>query len=181
MLLAMLTVFNGLMLSLSNLAWSVGLTPIDLTAGYPDHEGEAKKVMEEKGNSRIWAVLSADPQNRAIAFGEHLEVLSFPCNVQSYTDISSSSGNEALVEDVEAFKTYMDYARTDYVYVQAGYMAEDYLGFRLLKDCIRAGILTNIQSEQGNILAEVDLEGRPGPEADAQLETFNGAYVVKEE
>ncbi len=179
MLLAMLTVFNGLMLSLSNLAWSVGLTPIDLTAGYPDHEGEAKRAMEEKGNGQIWAILSADPQNRAIAFGEHLEVLAFPCNVQSYTDISSSSGNEALVEDVEAFKTYMAYAGTDYVYVQAGYMAEDYLGFQLLRDCIQAGILTDIQSEQGNILADVDLEGRPGAEADAQLEAFDRAYVVK--
>ncbi len=179
MLLAMLTVFNGLMLSLSNLAWSVGLTPIDLTAGYPDHEGAAKRAMEEKGNGQIWAILSADPQNRAIAFGEHLEVLAFPCNVQSYTDISSSSGNEALVEDVEAFKTYMAYAGTDYVYVQAGYMAEDYLGFQLLRDCMQAGILTDIQSEQGNILAVVDLEGRPGAEADAQLEAFDRAYVVK--
>lgn len=181
-LLLLLTLFNSLMVSLSNLSWSVGLTPFSLSGpAVWDHEEEAYKSMAEKGNEQIWAVLGADRENRAIAFGEHLEVLSFPCNVQSYTDISSSSGNEYLVEDVGAFKAYMAYAKTEYVYVEAGYMAEAYQGFGLLRECIRAGILTDLLIEDGNILADVDLEGEPGPEADAQLEAFDRGYIVKED
>lgn len=180
-LLIPLTAFNTMMVSLSNLAWSVGFSKISfIHPGYFDHEQQQYDAMAAKGNMNIWETLAADPQNRVIAFGSHPEVLSFPCNVQSYIDISSSSGNEMLIQSVEAFQEYMDYAKTDYVYVEAGNMAEEYLGYGLLVDCIQEGVLTDLYCEEGNILAVVDLQGMPGDEADKNLEVFLEGYVVKE-
>lgn len=176
-----LTLFGALMMSLSNLAWSVGFTDIQLkNPGYYNHEQQEYLEMAAKGNEKIWEVLSEDPQNRVIAFGTHPQVLSFPCNVQSYVDISSSSGNELLVESTEAFREYLDYAKTDYIYVEAGNMAEEYLGYSLLADCIREGILTDIWWENGNILGTVDLEGKPGEEAERNLLGFYENYQKKE-
>lgn len=176
-----LTAFNTMMVSLSNLAWSVGFSKISfIHPGYFDHEQQQYEAMAAKGNVNIWEILAADPQNRVIAFGSHPEVLSFPCNVQSYIDISSSSGNELLIESTEAFQEYLDYAKTDYIYVEAGNMAEEYLGYGLLVDCIREGVLTDLYCEEGNILAVVDLQGEPGDEADENLEVFLEEYVVKE-
>ena len=50
-----------------------------------------------------------------IAFGTHPYCLQFPCNVESYKDITSPWGNVELVNSPEAFETYMAYAKTDYV------------------------------------------------------------------
>lgn len=179
-LLVPLTLFNWMMISFTNLAWSVGFTPIQLkNPGYYNHEQLEYQSMVEKGNEEIWKILSADPENRVIAFGNHPEVLAFPCNVQSYVDISSSSGNEFLVENKEVFKEYMRYAKTDYVYVEAGNMAKEYQGYKLLRDSIKAGILVDVRSEHGNIIASVKLDGKPGPEADYNLNIFDDFYSCK--
>lgn len=181
LLMVPLTLFDTMMVSLSNLAWSVGFSEVSFVhPGYEDHEAKAYQEMAEGGNAGIWEVLASDPQNRVIAFGAHPEVLSFPCNVQSYVDISSSSGNEMLVESPERFREYMAYAKTDYVYVQAGNMAKEYMGYQLLRDCIQEGILTDLRSEEGNILAAVDLEGEAGRQAQENLRLFDAEYVVKE-
>lgn len=180
-LLLPLTLFGGFMISLSNLAWSVGFTPVRiLNPGFYNHEALEHQAMAAKGNERIWQALASDPENRVIAFGSHPEVLAFPCNVQSYVDISSSSGNEQLIESTEAFREYLSYAKTDYIYVEAGNMAEEYLGYGLLEDCIREGILTDIWWENGNIIAVVDLEGEPGEEAVRNLSGFYENYQKKE-
>lgn len=177
-LLIPLTMFNVMMISLSNLAWSVGFTPVQLVhPGYCDHEEQQYEEMVESGNEQIWKILAADPQNRLIAFGSHPKALSFPCNVQTYTDITSSSGNEALAESVDAFREYMDYAKTDYIYVEAGYLTDDQWAFQLLGDSIRAGILTDVRHEYGNVIARVDLDGRPGERAEQNFETFEYFYV----
>ena len=177
-LLIPLTLFNVMMVSLSNLAWSVGFTPVQwIHPGYCDHEEQQYEEMVESGNEQIWNILAADPQTRLIAFGSHPKSLSFPCNVQTYTDITSSSGNEALAESADAFREYMEYAGTDYIYVEAGYLTEDQWAFRLLGDSIRAGILTDVRHEYGNVIARVDLGGRPGETADQNFETFQEFYV----
>lgn len=180
-LLLPLTLYGGFMISMSNLAWSVGFTPIQIwNPGFYDHEAQEYQAMVDKGNEKIWKLLASDPQNRVIAFGSHPEVLAFPCNVQSYVDISSSSGNERLIESTEAFREYLNYAKTDYIYVEAGNMAEEYLGYGLLENCIREGILRDIWWENGNIIAVVDLEGEPGEEALRNLSGFYEHYQKKE-
>ena len=46
------------------------------------------------------------------------------CNVQSYFDIAGSGGNVNLVKNLDNFKEYMNYAKTDYVYGNIEYLNE---------------------------------------------------------
>ena len=59
-------------------------------------------------------------------------------------------------------------------------MAEEYLGYGLLENCIREGILRDIWWENGNIIAVVDSEGEPGEEALRNLSGFYEHYQKKE-
>ncbi len=176
-----LTLFNVMMMSLTNLAWSVGFTPVRwVYPGYYDHEQQQREELVAAGNAQTWDILADDPQTRVIAFGDHLKMFSFPCNVQTHTDIVSSSGNGLLMENAEAFREYMEYAQTDYVYVEAGYLTEDQYAYELLSDCIRDGVLTDVFYEDGNALARVDPDGRPGEAAEEEMEAFRQFYVPSE-
>ena len=177
-MLVPLTLFNVMMVTLSNLAWSVGFTPVQwIHPGYFDHEQIQREEMISAGNAQIWNVLSEDPRTRVIAVGDHLKMLSFPCNVQTYTDITSSNGNDCLMDSEVSFREYMEYARTDYIYVEAGYLSRDQKVYGLLCDCIRAGLLTDVFHENGNVLAHVDTDGQPGENADRNLEVFHSFYI----
>lgn len=157
-LLVPIFILNMLVSAESNWAWSFGYSEIKImNKGRVNHETLQHLDMIEKGNSAIWEILSSDKRNRVIAFGEHPFCLQFPCNVQSYKDITSPWGNAELVESAETFKRYMDYAKTDYVYVEAGYIGETSWSwsYGILTDLIQDGTLTDLFFQNGNLLARV--------------------------
>lgn len=49
--------------------------------------------MALKGNEKIWEILEADPGNQGAGIRQQPEMLMFPCNTQSYTDVEGSGGN----------------------------------------------------------------------------------------
>ena len=168
-LLVPVLALNVLISAESNWAWAMGFTDIKLmNSGRMNHEALAREDMLNRGNAGIWDLLAADEQTRVIAFGTHPFCLEFPCNVQSYKDITSPWGNVELVNSPEAFETYMAYAKTDYVYAEAGYLNEEEenwgWSYGLLKDMIKSGVLTDLFFENGNMLARVSGDG----EASAQ-------------
>ncbi|MFV0240820.1 MAG: hypothetical protein ACK5H4_12385 [Lacrimispora sphenoides] len=117
--------------------WSLGFTPVSFHhKGYYNHQEAARQDMVSKGNGDIWDILAADPETRLIAIGDHPDVLAFPCNVQSYDDITGVWGNVALVKKMDYFVEFMDYAKTDYVYVKAGYTVEENRYYKLVRDLI---------------------------------------------
>ena len=136
--------------------------------------------MAEAGNAQIWEILAADPKNQLIAIGEHPKVLAFPCNAQSYADITGTWGNVVLVKYMDNFVEFMRYGKTDYVYAQAGYISEEERAWSLTRDLIEYGVLTPVCFEQGNMLAKVDVEGQRTEESVRYLEEFLENYVVKE-
>ena len=90
---AFILIFSVFLTAMTNWSWSVGYTPVSFHhKGYYNHIEETRKKMEEKGNNRIWELVASNPQTRMIAIGSHPEVLSFPCNVQSYDDITGVWG-----------------------------------------------------------------------------------------
>ena len=135
--------------------------------------------MEEKGNTLIWQEVSQDPENRVIAFGTHPYCLQFPCNVESYKDITSPWGNVELVNSPEAFEPYLAYAKTDYVYAEAGYLGPGSWEWSLdlLREQIRRGSLTDLFFENGNMLARVSDTAAPEEEAQNNLEMFEQEYL----
>lgn len=171
---------NITVMAVSNWAWSLGFTPIEvMNKGYVDHEALQKKAMEESGNTVIWERLAADPKTRVIAAGNHPQVFDFPCNVQSYDDITSSWGNVVLVKTMDNFIQYLDYAKTDYIYMQAGTIERDSRCHELMGYLIEAGVLKDMVYEEGNMLAKVDLQGEYGPEATQEYEAYFENYQVK--
>lgn len=166
----------------SNWAWSLGFTPISVVnKGRMNHKELQYQKMAAAGNVRIWNTLSADPQTRVIAAGEHPWVFQFPCNVQSYDDITSTWGNVRLVKTMDAFTEYLAYAKTDYVYMQAGYVDRNSRCYELMGYLVEAGILTDVVYESGNFLGRVNLQGDYGPEASSAYERYKTEYQVKQE
>ena len=62
--------------------------------------------------------------NPVVAFGFHPQVLDMACSVQSYYDITGSGGDVYLVKKLAYFEEYLKWAGTEYIYVQAGYLAD---------------------------------------------------------
>lgn len=176
-----LLLLNTVISAVSNWAWSLGFTPIQvINPGYFDHEAAQKKVMEESGNIQIWRILEENPQTRVIAIGEHPQVFGFPCNVQSYDDITSDWGNVELVKTMDYFIRYLEYAKTDYIYMQTGGVEKDSRCYELMGYLIEAGILTDVVYEAGNMLAKVDLLGEYSQEAQQEYKRYFKNYIVKE-
>lgn len=175
--------FNILVTSQTNWAWSSGFSEIKVwNKGRYNHRAGQQLDMEEKGNAVIWQVLAADPSNRVIAFGDHPHCLQFPCNVQSYKDITSPWGNVELVNTPQAFEEYMEYAGTDYVYAEAGHIGTDSWewSYGLLRDLIAGGVLTDFYYENGNALARVSPEKLSKEEAATNLRLFDEYYLTSD-
>ena len=178
--LAPLLVLNLIVTAISSWAWTAGFSEIHLlNKGRVNHRAQEQARMEEKGNTLIWQEVSQDPENRLIAFGTHPYCLQFPCNVESYKDITSPWGNVELVNSPEAFETYMAYAKTDYVYAEAGYLGPGSWEWSLdlLRELIRRGSLTDLFFENGNMLARVSDTEVPEEEAQNNLEMFEQEYL----
>ena len=175
-----LLVLNLIVTAISSWAWTAGFSEIHLlNKGRVNHRAQEQARMEEKGNTLIWQEVSQDPENRVIAFGTHPYCLQFPCNVESYKDITSPWGNVELVNSPEAFETYMAYAKTDYVYAEAGYLGPGSWEWSLdlLRELIRRGSLTDLFFENGNMLARVSDTEVPEEEAQNNLEMFEQEYL----
>ncbi|WP_287625858.1 potassium transporter KefB [Clostridium sp.] len=178
--LAPLLVLNLIVTAISSWAWTAGFSEIHLlNKGRVNHRAQEQARMEEKGNTLIWQEVSQDPENRVIAFGTHPYCLQFPCNVESYKDITSPWGNVELVNSPEAFETYMAYAKTDYVYAEASYLGPGSWEWSLdlLRELIRRGSLTDLFFENGNMLARVSDTAVPEEEAQNNLEMFEQEYL----
>lgn len=178
--LAPLLVLNLIVTAISSWAWTAGFSEIHLlNKGRVNHRAQEQARMEEKGNTLIWQEVSQDPENRVIAFGTHPYCLQFPCNVESYKDITSPWGNVELINSPEAFETYMAYAKTDYVYAEAGYLGPGSWEWSLdlLRELIHSGSLTDLFFENGNMLARVSDTAVPEEEAQNNLEMFEREYL----
>ncbi len=180
-LAVLVMVFSALIASLTNWSWTVGFSrPEWIHRGYYDHHLIQREEMAAKGNGRIWEILEGQPEARMIAIGRHLEVLAFPCCVQSYDDVTGSQGNVVLVKYMDNFVEYLRFAETDYMYIQAGYMSEDMRCYSLTRDLIEYGVLLPVCYDHGNVLAAVDCDGQWSEEAVGRLKEFERQYAGKE-
>lgn len=144
----------------ANWAGTVGFTPLQIRhKGYQNHRQLLYEEMCGKGNQAIWNILASDPTNRVLAVGEHPEVLQFPCNVQSYYDLTGSGGNVRLVKTLDDVKAFLRFAGIKYLYVQAGFLEEGTRCYDVVRYLAEDGSLADIRYEYGNMLAVVDLDG----------------------
>lgn len=152
---------------------SMGFTPVRLKHhGYYDHQQALYEEKCREGNQAIWSILSQDPSARVIAVGAHPQVLLFPCNVQSYYDVTGSGGNVRLVKTLDNFKQFLRFAKTDYLYVQAGFLEEGTRCYDVVRYLVEDGSLADIRYENGNMIAAVDLDGTYSTDPEREAEEF---------
>lgn len=159
--------------------WSgvLGLTPEKMVhKGYYDHQKENYQYMADKGNEAIWNILAKNPKTRVLAMGEHLDTLRFPCNVQSYYDLTGSGGNVVMVKTLDNFKDFLRYAGTEYLYVQAEYLEETTRAYEIVGYMIEDGSLADIRYENGNVLARINLDQKLAVYPRQSLEEFQQLY-----
>lgn len=149
-------------------AGNPGFTPVCLkNRGYYDHRRETVLKRENQGNRDL--IQAFTPRTRVLAFGEHPQVLDLPCCVQSYYDVTGSGGNVYLVKRLAYFEEFLQYAGTEYFYVEAGYLSGQPRALQMIEDMMAEGSLTDIRYENGNMTAKVSLPGTV-PENPGQLE-----------
>lgn len=169
--------FNVSVTAVSNWKGTLGLSPAGVVhRGYYDHWAAEKERMEYMGNGEIWKILEADPENRVIVFGEQPEMLMFPCNTQSYTDIEGSGGNFYISASPEAMVSFFDYAQVDYVYLGSGYLRPGSEGWRNVTAMIERGYITDLFYENGNGLGRFVTEPENEEQARAALAEFEEKY-----
>lgn len=160
---------------LTSWAGNPGFTPVSLRhKGYYSHRRDAKRRREEKGSRELTD--SFGPRTRVLAFGDHPGVLELPCSVQSYYDVTGSGGNVYLVKKLAYFEEFLEYAGTEYFYVEAGYLAAQPRALQMIEDMIAEGSLTDIRYEWGNMTARVELPGTVPKDPRAAVEDFRRNY-----
>lgn len=115
--------YAAVLCCVTNWAWALGndgLQPVN--KGYYPHMEIERQNRADQGSQAIWDILASNPKNRVIALGEHPGVLTFPCWVQSYVDISGYWGNPEVVANAPNFLAYLQFADVDYIYMEKEYV-----------------------------------------------------------
>ncbi|MBE5972662.1 MAG: hypothetical protein E7246_09135 [Lachnoclostridium sp.] len=181
-LLVPMLLFNVAVTAVSNWSGTLGLSPAAVAhKGYYDHWAEAKSQMEHKGNVEIWDILAKDPETRVLVYGEQPEMLMFPCNAQSYTDIAGSGGNYYVSASVQGLVDFFDYAKIDYVYLCGGYLKPGTEAWNFVVKMIESGYLTNLFYENGHVLAEFAKEPVVPENPERVLYEFAQCYYAGEQ
>ncbi|MBQ1189545.1 MAG: hypothetical protein IIX57_03925 [Lachnospiraceae bacterium] len=181
-ILVPMLLFNVAVTAVSNWSGTLGLSPIKFAhKGYYDHWAEAKVQMEHKGNVEIWDILAEDPETRVLVYGEQPEMLMFPCNAQSYTDIAGSGGNYYVSASARGLVEFFDYAKIDYVYLCGGYLKPGTEAWNFVAEMIELGHLTNLYYENGHVLAEFAKEPVVPNEPKRVLYEFAQCYYAGEQ
>ena len=182
MLLVPMLLFNVTVTAVSNWRGILGLSPIAIVhKGYYDHWAEEKARMEHKGNVKIWDILAENPQNRVFVYGNQPEMLMFPCNAQSYTDLAGSGGNYHVSGSVNKMVEFFEYAKMDYIYLCGGYLKPGTEVWRIVVSMIEEGYLTNLFYENGHVLAEFAKEPVVPESAEDVLREFAQCYYAGEQ
>ena len=132
--------------------------------------------MIHKGNEEIWEILAADPETRVLVYGYQPEMLMFPCNAQSYTDIEGSGGNYYVSASAQGLVDYFDYAKIDYVYLSGTYLRPGTEAWKYVIEMIESGHLTDVFYENGNALARFAVEPVLPKDPAEVLSTFAQNY-----
>ena len=173
--------FYGVILcGLTNWAWALGngeLHPVN--RGYYPHLQVEREKRAAQGSAAIWDIFAEDPKNRVIALGEHPGVLSFPCWVQSYVDISGYWGNPDVVADAPGFFRYLQYADVDYLYMEKEYVDTSVRIYQIIRSLIQEGRLCDVRDENGNLVLSVCRHGTGHTKGEAaqNLCVFDEKYI----
>ncbi len=165
--------FSAFFMTLSNWAWSVGLSPVNVVnRGYFDHLETRHAEMAAEGKGTIWTIVAEDPRNRLAVFGDPTRDLQFPCCAQSAADISGDTGNLALTSTMGDFMEYAEYSGMDYVFLNANWARDKKWVWNLIDNLVEYGYLSPVCYESDNMLARVCPDGQADGGTETRLREF---------
>ncbi len=165
--------FSVMFMTLTDWAWSLGFTPVDLdNNGYYDHQKANYERMSGEGKGAIWEMLARNPRSRLIILGNHPQDLAFPCSAQSFVDIAGSDGNGKLIKHMADFVKFMEYAKTDYLFLDSGWVDDDEGLWEFVYYLIEYGHLVPVHYEGDYMLAQVHTDGQYTEESEARSVMF---------
>ena len=171
--------FNTLVSCTTSWAGTPGFTPVKWTGpGCYNHRTEQNERKIRRGYEALAASFS--PRDQVLAFGYHPEVLDLNCCVQSYYDVTGSGGDVYLVKKLAYFEEFLEYAGVDYLFVQAGYLADRARAFEIVEDMIEEGTLRDLTFEWGNMKARVALDEKTEELQTEEAERFRQNYCMRE-
>lgn len=166
MLLIPVWMYGAVLCGLTNWAWTLGNGGIQIVnRGYYPHAEIEREKRTAQGSGAIWEIFAANPRNRVIALGEHPGVLTFPCWVQSYVDVSGYWGNPDVVADAPAFLRYLQFAGVDYLYMEKEYVDTSVRIYQIVRTLVEQGWLYDVRDENGNLVLSVRRQDGGGAEA----------------
>lgn len=170
--------FAAVLCCLTNWAWALGMGGLHpVNKGYYNHIEAEREKRALQGSAAIWDILAADPRNRVIALGEHPGVLTFPCSVQSYVDVSGYWGNPEVVSAAPEFLRYLQYAGTDYLYMEKEYVDASVRIYQIVRTLVGQGWLTDVRDENGNLILTVQKHAPETEKIAQNLEVFDSRYI----
>lgn len=171
-------IFAVVICCLTNWAWALGMWKIDpVNRGYYNHVEAERERRTAQGSGAIWDILASNPRHRVIALGEHPGVLTFPCSVQSYVDVSGYWGNPEVVAAAPEFLRYLQYAKTDYLYMEKEYVDTSVRIYQIVRTLVEEGWLTDVRDENGNLILTVQKEQPDTGRTRQNLEVFDNRYI----
>lgn len=170
--------FAAVICCLTNWAWALGMWKIQpVNLGYYNHAEAEREKRIAQGSGAIWDILASNPRHRVIALGEHPGVLTFPCSVQSYVDVSGYWGNPEVVSTAPDFLRYLHYAKTDYLYMEKEYVDTSVRIYQIVRTLVQEGWLTDVRDENGSLILTVQKECPDTSMAAHNLDVFDNRYI----
>lgn len=178
-------IYGACFCGLTNWAWALGNGGLDpINRGYYPHQALERQKRAEQGSEAIWNIFAADPKNRVIALGEVPDVLTFPCWVQSYVDVSGYWGNPEVVSNEVSFLDYLHFAEVDYLYMERGYIDVSVGIYQIIRSLVESGWLYDVRNENGNLILSVRKQTTEDPismvspgEKMENLKVFDWGYI----
>ena len=107
-------------------------------------------------------------------------MLEFPCNVQSYDDITGVWGNVVLVKKMDISWNSWIMRKQIMSMFRRAIRVEENRSYTLVRDLIQWGKLIPVCYDNGNLLASVDVNGDYGERSAQALTEFEQCYIKKE-
>lgn len=178
-------IYGACFCGLTNWAWALGNGGIDvINRGYYPHQALQRQERVEQGSEAIWNIFALNPKNRVIALGELPDVLTFPCWVQSYVDVSGYWGNPEVVSNEVSFLNYLHFADVDYLYMERGYIDVSVDIYQIIRSLVESGWLYDVRNENGNLILSVRKQTLDDPismvspgEKMENLKVFDWGYI----
>lgn len=136
-----------------NWSWSQGFTPIDIVnRGYYAQKTEFNNKLKNKA-PEIYDKITEEGV-RLFALGDPIYVDQLPAVSESWW--SAMTGNNAIINTIDAFETYLELTEKDYIFADKQYMFADADITFFIRALIEEGILSDMIVEKDKVLFSIN-------------------------